>query len=350
MTDKKKSLPIHSSAAEYLTFVASTGESDASYEMRYEDENIWLTQKMMAALYDVGLPTINEHIKKIYSDGELTEEATIRKFRIVQTEGVRQVNREVTHYNLQLIIAVGFKVNNQRAVQFRKWAGQIVKDHTIQGWTMDVERLKKGHMFTDEYFERQLQQIREIRLSERKFYQKVTDLYATAFDYDRNAKTTRQFFQTVQNKMHFAVHRHTAAELIYERADAAKEHMGLTTWENAPDGKILKADVTVAKNYLSQEEMDYLERIVSLYLDYAELQARRKIPMSMEDWSRRLDGFLEFNGEKLLTGPGKISAEQAKLHAETEYEKYRLVQDRLYQSDFDRFLMLEQEVNHKDEV
>ena len=350
MTDKKKSLPIHSSAAEYLTFVASTGESDASYEMRYEDENIWLTQKMMAALYDVGLPTINEHIKKIYSDGELTEEATIRKFRIVQTEGVRQVNREVTHYNLQLIIAVGFKVNNQRAVQFRKWAGQIVKDHTIQGWTMDVERLKKGHMFTDEYFERQLQQIREIRLSERKFYQKVTDLYATAFDYDKNAKTTRQFFQTVQNKMHFAVHRHTAAELIYERADAAKEHMGLTTWENAPDGKILKADVTVAKNYLSQEEMDYLERIVSLYLDYAELQARRKIPMSMEDWSRRLDGFLEFNGEKLLTGPGKISAEQAKLHAETEYEKYRLGQDRLYQSDFDRFLMLEQEVNHKDEV
>lgn len=350
MTDKKKNLPIHSSAAEYLTFVASTGESDASYEMRYEDENIWLTQKMMAALYDVGLPTINEHIKKIYSDGELTEEATIRKFRIVQTEGARQVNREVTHYNLQLIIAVGFKVNNQRAVQFRKWAGHIVKDHTIQGWTMDVERLKKGHMFTDEYFERQLQQIREIRLSERKFYQKVTDLYATAFDYDKNAKTTRLFFQTVQNKMHFAVHRHTAAELIYERADAAKEHMGLTTWENAPDGKILKADVTVAKNYLSQEEMDYLERIVSLYLDYAELQARRKIPMSMEDWSRRLDGFLEFNGEKLLTGPGKISAEQAKLHAETEYEKYRLVQDRLYQSDFDRFLMLEQEVNHKDEV
>ena len=220
---------------------------------------------------------------------------------------------------------MGFKVNNQRAVQFRKWAGQIVKDHTIQGWTMDVERLKKGHMFTDEYFERQLQQIREIRLSERKFYQKVTDLYATAFDYDKNAKTTRQFFQTVQNKMHFAVHRHTAAELIYERADAAKEHMGLTTWENAPDGKILKADVTVAKNYLSQEEMDYLERIVSLYLDYAELQARRKIPMSMEDWSRRLDGFLEFNGEKLLTGPGKISAEQARLRAETEYEKYRLV-------------------------
>ena len=344
---KKKELALRSSAAEYLTFVAATGESDVSFEMRYEDENIWLTQKMMATLYDAGLSTINEHIKKIYADGELTEAATIRKFRIVQTEGSRQVSREVAHFNLQMIIAVGFKVNNQRAVQFRKWAGQIVKDHTIQGWTMDVERLKKGHMFTDEYFERQLEQIREIRLSERKFYQKVTDLYATAFDYDKDAKTTRLFFQTVQNKMHFAVHRHTAAELIVERADASKEHMGLTTWENAPNGKILKTDVTVAKNYLSEQEMHYLERIVSLYLDYAELQAERKIPMSMEDWAMRLDGGLEFNGNELLTGPGKISAEQAKLHAETEYEKYRIIQDRLYESDFDRFLMLEQEVNHK---
>ena len=347
---KKDSALVRSSAAEYLTFVASTGEDKDSIEMRYEDENIWLTQKMMATLYDVGLPTINEHIKKIYADHEQDEAATIRKFRIVQNEGGRQVTRSVNHYNLQMIIAVGFKVNNQRAVQFRKWAGQIVKNHTIQGWTMDVERLKKGHMFTDEYFERQLQQIREIRLSERKFYQKVTDLYATAFDYDKDAKTTRLFFQTVQNKMHYAVHRHTAAELIVERADANKEHMGLTTWENAPDGKILKADVTVAKNYLSKEEMNYLERIVSLYLDYAELQAERKIPMSMEDWAKRLDGFLEFNGNELLTGPGKISAEQAKLHAETEYEKYRVIQDRLYESDFDRFLMLEQEVNHKDEV
>ena len=344
---KKKELALRSSAAEYLTFVAATGESDVSFEMRYEDENIWLTQKMMATLYDAGLSTINEHIKKIYADGELTEAATIRKFRIVQTEGSRQVSREVAHFNLQMIIAVGFKVNNQRAVQFRKWAGQIVKDHTIQGWTMDVERLKKGHMFTDEYFERQLEQIREIRLSERKFYQKVTDLYATAFDYDKDAKTTRLFFQTVQNKMHFAVHRHTAAELIVERADASKEHMGLTTWENAPNGKILKTDVTVAKNYLSEQEMHYLERIVSLYLDYAELQAERKIPMSMEDWAKRLDGFLEFNGNELLTGPGKISAEQAKLHAETEYEKYRIIQDRLYESDFDRFLMLEQQVNHE---
>ncbi len=340
---KKNEITSRSSAAEYLTYVAAAGDDPSSIEMRYEDENIWLTQKMMAALYDVDVRTINEHIKKIYADGELVEGATIRKFRIVQTEGTRQVNREVTHYNLQMIIAVGFKVNNQRAVQFRKWAGQIVKDYTIQGWTMDVDRLKKGHMFTDEYFDRQLQQIREIRLSERKFYQKVTDLYATAFDYDKDAKTTRLFFQTVQNKMHFAVHRHTAAELIVERADAEKEHMGLTTWENAPDGKILKADVTIAKNYLSEQEMSYLERIVSLYLDYAELQAERKIPMSMEDWAKRLDGFLEFNGNELLTGPGKISAEQAKLHAETEYEKYRIIQDRLYASDFDRFMALEAE-------
>ena len=298
--EKKREVAIRSSAAEYLTFVASTGESDVSFEMRYEDENIWLTQKMMAVLYDVSLPTINEHIKKIYADRELTEEATIRKFRIVQEEGTRKVNRELTHYNLQMIIAVGFKVNNQRAVQFRKWAGQIVKDYTIQGWTMDAERLKKGHMFTDEYFDRQLQQIREIRLSERKFYQKVTDLYATAFDYDKDAKTTRLFFKTVQNKMHFAVHRHTAAELIVERADATKEHMGLTTWENAPDGKILKADVTVAKNYLNEQEMNYLERIVSLYLDYAELQAERKIPMSMEDGQNAWMDFWNLMGMNCL--------------------------------------------------
>lgn len=336
--EKRKASIVHSSAAEYLTFVASTGNGSDSIEMRYEDENIWLTQKMMAALYDVSKQAISQHINRIFSDGELTPEATVKKYLTVQIEGSREVSRLQDHYNLQMIIAVGFKVNNQRAVQFRKWAGQIVKDYTIQGWTMDTERLKKGHMFTDEYFERQLQQIREIRLSERKFYQKVTDLYATAFDYDKDAKTTRLFFQTVQNKMHYAVHRHTAAELIAERADAAKEHMGLTTWENAPDGKILKADVSVAKNYLNETEMRYLERIVTIYLDYAELQAERKIPMSMEDWARRLDGFLEFNGNEILTGPGKISAEQAKLHAETEYEKYRVIQDGLYESDFDRFL------------
>lgn len=336
---KKTEITIHSSAAEYLSFVAATGDSETSYEMRYEDENIWLTQKMMATLYDVSVAAVSQHIKRVYEDGELRPEATVKKYLTVQTEGSRQVSRSLDHYNLQMIIAVGFKVNNQRAVQFRKWAGQIVKDYTIQGWTMDKERLKNGHMFTDEYFDRQLQYIREIRLSERKFYQKVTDLYATAFDYDKDAKTTRLFFQTVQNKMHFAVHRHTAAELIVERADAQKEHMGLTTWENAPDGKIIKADVTVAKNYLSEQEMSYLERIVTLYLDYAELQAERHIPMSMEDWAKRLDGFLEFNGNELLIGTGKISAEQAKLHAETEFEKYRIIQDKLFVSDFDRYML-----------
>ena len=335
---QSKEITIRSSAAEYLTYIAATGDAPESYEMRYEDENIWLTQKMMAALYDVDVRTINEHIQKIFSDDELSKDATIRNFRIVQTEGTRQVSREISHYNLQMIIAVGFKVNNERAIRFRKWAGQIVKDYTIQGWTMDKERLKKGHMFTDEYFDRQLQQIREIRLSERMFYQKVTDLYTTAFDYDKDAATTQRFFKTVQNKMHYAVHRHTAAELIVERADAKKEHMGLTTWEKAPSGKILKADVTIAKNYLSEKEMNFMERLVSLYLDYAEMQAERHIPMSMEDWAKRLDGFLEFNGNEILTGPGKISAEQAKLHAESEFEKYRIVQDRLFKSDYDLFL------------
>lgn len=344
--DKGKEAVIRSSAAEYLTFVASTGENDASYEMRYEDENIWLTQKMMAALYAVSKQTISQHIKRIYADGELTPEATVKKYLTVQTEGNRQISRKQDHYSLQMIIAVGFKVNNQRAVQFRKWAGQIVKDHTIQGWTMDVERLKKGHMFTDEYFERQLQQIREIRLSERKFYQKVTDLYATAFDYDKDAKTTRLFFQTVQNKMHYAVHRHTAAELIYERADAEKPHMGLHTWKDAPNGKIKKSDVSVAKNYLTEDEMKSMELIVSAYLDLAENRARRHIPMTMEDWAKRLDIYLQADDLEVLKDAGKISAQLAKMHAETEFEKYRVVQDRLYQSDFDRYLeSLSEDIN-----
>ena len=346
MTNKKKEITIHSSAAEYLTYVASTGSNSDSFEMRYEDENIWLTQKMMATLYDVSVSAINQHLKRIFEDNELVEESVIKKYLITASDGKSYSTK---HYNLQAIIAVGFKVNNDRAVRFRKWAGQIVKDYTIQGWTMDKERLKNGHMFTDEYFERQLENIREIRLSERKFYQKVTDLYATAFDYDKDAKTTRQFFKMVQNKMHWAVHRHTAAELIVERANAEKEHMGLTTWESAPDGKIVKADVTVAKNYLSEKEMSYLQRIVSLYLDYAELQAERRIPMSMEDWAKRLDGFLEFNGNELLMGPGKVSAEQAKLHAETEFEKYRIVQDRLFMSDYDKYLLeLEHQADQSD--
>ena len=343
MENKNREITIHSSAAEYLTYVASTGSNSDSFEMRYEDENIWLTQKMMATLYDVSVSAINQHLKRIFEDNELVEESVIKKYLITASDGKSYSTK---HYNLQAIIAVGFKVNNERAVRFRKWAGQIVKDYTIQGWTMDKERLKKGHMFTDEYFERQLENIREIRLSERKFYQKVTDLYATAFDYDKDAKTTWQFFKMVQNKMHWAVHRHTAAELIVERANAEKEHMGLTTWESAPDGKIVKADVSVAKNYLSEKEMSYLERIVSLYLDYAELQAERRIPMSMEDWAKRLAGFLEFNGNELLMGPGKVSAEQAKLHAETEFEKYRIIQDRLFMSDYDKYLL---ELEHQAE-
>ena len=344
---KKKELAVRSSAAEYLTFVASTGESDASYEMRYEDENIWLTQKMMVTLYDVGLPTINEHIKKIYADSELEETATIRNFRIVQKEGSRQVTRDTKHYNLQMIIAVGFKVNNERAVQFRKWVNQIAKDYTIKGWAMDDERLQNGgSVLTVEYFDRLLEQIREIRLSKRRFYQKITDIYATALDYDRTAKTTKQFFAKVQNKMHYAVHGHTAAELIYERADAEKPHMGLATWAAAPQGKVVKSDVNIEKNYLSEQEMRSLERIVSAYLDLAEDRAERHIPMTMGDWSKRLDLFLMADDRDVLQDSGKITAEIAKAKAETEFEKYRVIQDRLFVSDFDKY-MLELEENAK---
>jgi hypothetical protein len=341
---KPKADIVHSSAAEYLTFVAATGDQSEAIEVRYQDENIWLTQKMMATLYGVSVPAINQHIKRLIEDREIDEGSVIKNYLITAADGK---SYDTKHYNLQATVSVGFKIENERAVQFRKWAGQIVKDYTIQGWVMDADRLKKGHMFTDEYFERQLEVIREIRLSERKFYQKITDLYASAFDYDATAATTKKFFALVQNKLHWAVHRHTAAELIVKRADATQEHMGLSTWEAAPQGKIVKSDVSIAKNYLNQEEMDHLERIVSMYLDYAELQVTRKIPMSMEDWAKRLDGFLEFNEHEILVGPGRISHEQAKLHAETEFEKYRIVQDRLFRSDFDHFLALEPGANPK---
>lgn len=347
MKKKKDEITIRSSAAEYLTYVASIGDQQDSIEMRYEDENIWLTQKMMATLYDVNVRTINGHIKKIYTDSELEKTLTIRNFRIVQNEGSRQVSREVAHYNLQMIIAVGFKVNNERAIQFRKWANGIVKDYTIKGWVVDDERLKNGDsVLTVEYFDRLLEQIREIRLSERRFYQKITDIYATALDYDRTAKITKQFFAKVQNKMHYAVHGHTAAELIYERADAERPHMGLTTWAAAPEGKIVKSDVSIAKNYLSEKEMRSLERIVSAYLDLAEDRAERHIPMTMEDWSKRLDLFLIADDREVLQNAGKITAEIAKAKAETEFEKYRIVQDRLFMSDFDKYL-LELEENTK---
>ena len=292
---------------------------------------------MMAQLYDVEVHTINERIKKIFADDELQETATIRKFRIVQTE----VSREVMYYNLQMIIAVGFKVNNDRAVQFRKWANGIVKDYTIQGWAMDDERLKNGgSVLTKEYFDHLLERIREIRLSERWFYQKITDIYATALDYDTSAKTTKEFFAKVQNKLHWAIHRHTAAELIMERADAERPHMGLTSWEHYPDGKIQKYDMSVAKNYLSQDELQALERIVSMYLDYAEYQAGRHIPITMEDWAVRLDCFLEFNEQEILQDSGRVTHEIAKSFAESQFEKHRIVQDKLFRSDFDRFLEL----------
>lgn len=339
--DKNK---IRSSAAEYLTFVASNGEQDSSFEMRYEDENIWLTQKMLAALYDVDVRTINYHIKKIFNDSELQESTVIRKFRITAADGK---SYQTNHYSLEMIIAVGFKVNSERAVQFRKWVNQIAKDYTIKGWAMDDERIKKGSYLTEKYFQEQLERIREIRASERMFYQKITDIYATAIDYDKNAASTKRFYATVQNKMHFAIHGHTAAELIVERANHEREHMGLTTWQDAPDGKIKKSDVTIAKNYLSVFEMGQLNRMVTSYLDFAENMTLRHIPLTMQDWENRLNSFIEMFEYGLLKDAGKVSAAIAKLHAETEFEKYRIIQDKLFMSDFDKY-MLELEAKLKD--
>ena len=339
---KKDKLQIRNSTVDFLVFTKDAHED--GIEVRVQDHDVWLTQKAIAQLFDVDRSVVTKHLKNVYESGELSEDATCANFAQVADNGKTY---HYKFYSLPAIIAVGYRINSGRATQFRQWATKVLDTFTKQGYVLDKSRLINGQIFDEDYFDHLISEIQEIRASERRFYQKITDIYATAVDYSLDSQTTKDFFATVQNKMHYAVHRHTAAELIYERADANKEHMGLTTWENAPDGKILKADVTVAKNYLSKEEMNYLERIVSLYLDYAELQAERKIPMSMEDWSRRLDGFLEFNGEKLLTGTGKISAEQAKLHAETEYEKYRIVQDRLYESDFDRFMMLEEKVERK---
>lgn len=327
---------VRSSAAEYLTFVAAGGSSDTSVEMRYEDENIWLTQKMMATLYDVSVSAINQHLKRIFADNELEESAVIKNYLITASDGKKY---NTIHYNLQAIIAVGFKIENERAVQFRKWANQIVKDYTIQGWAMDVERLKRGgSILSEEYFERQLEKIREIRLSERKFYQKITDIYATSLDYDPSATATKRFFAAVQNKMHYAIHGNTAAEVIVDRSDHKKKNMGLTSWEGAPKGKIHKFDVSIAKNYLSEFELAQMQRIVSAYLDMAEVQAMRRIPMTMEDWEKRLSGFLKLWDREILQDAGKVTAEIAKTHAESEFEKYRIVQDRLFESDFDRLV------------
>ena len=322
---------IRNSTAEFLIFTGQSGEQ--SIEARYEDETIWLTQKLMAQLFDVTVPTINEHLKNTFKSGELQEDTVIRKFRITASDD-KQYN--TNFYNLDAIISVGYRVNSIRATQFRQWATKILREFAIKGYVIDKRRMENGSFLGEDYFEKLLAEIREIRLSERRFYQKITDIYATSIDYNRNAPTTKLFFAKVQNKLHYAIHGHTAAELIVNRADSKKDNMGLKFWENSPDGKILKTDASVAKNYLEKEELESLGRIVNAYLDLAEERAKRKIPMSMEDWAKRLDMFLEFDDRKILQDAGKISAKIAKNYAESEFEKYRIVQDRLYESDFDR--------------
>lgn len=333
--DKREISIVRSSAAEYLTFITATGESDVNAV--YCDENVWLTQKMMGLLYNVETHTINYHLKKIFADGEIDENSVIRKFRITAADGK---NYNTNHYNLSAIIAVGNKVDSPRAVQFRKWANRIIEEFTVKGFAMDDERLKNGGtILTKDYFKEQLERIREIRLSERRFYQKITDIYATSIDYDAKAKTTRLFFARVQNQLHWAIHRETAAETIYRRADSSKEHMGLTSWKDAPNGKIQKFDVVIAKNYLTQEELSAMARIVNAYLDLAELRAEEQVPMTMEDWAEQFEGVLRLSRKEILTNAGSISAKIAEQHALNEFEKYRIVQDQLYQSDFDRILL-----------
>jgi len=325
---------LRSSTAEYLTFIAATGEGGV--EAIYADENVWLSQKMMGILYNVNVRTISDHLQKVFNDNELEKEAVIRNFRITASD---HKNYNTQHYNLAAIIAVGYKVNSERAIQFRKWATQIVQEFTIKGFAMDDERLKNdGTILGKKYFEEQLQRIREIRLSERKFYQKITDIYATAIDYDITANATHRFFATVQNKLHWAIHQQTAAEIILNRANHQKENMGLNSWKDAPNGKIQKFDVSVAKNYLSENELQQLQRLVSAYLDIAEDMAIRQIPMTMEDWEARLNKFIEATDRNILQSAGKVTAEIAKAHAETEFEKYRIIQDRLFESDFDKLM------------
>lgn len=339
MTSKKNLPTIRSSAAEYLTFVAASGQGGV--EAVYADEDVWLSQKMMGELYGVNVRTVNEHLKNIFADSELQSESVIRNFRITASDGK---NYNTQHYNLSAIIAVGYKVNSERAVQFRKWATGIIKEFTIKAYVMDDERLKNdSSILSKKYFEEQLTRIREIRLSERKFYQKITDIYATAIDYDVTATATKRFFATVQNKLHWAIHGQTAAELVYNRANADKPQMGLTSWQDAPNGKIQKFDVVVAQNYLSDLELAQLQRLVNAYLDIAEDMANRSIPMTMADWEERLNRFIAATDRQVLQDAGKVSAEIAKAHAESEFEKYRIVQDRLYQSDFDRLINLVEE-------
>ncbi len=333
MSKDEKKLQIRNSTAEFLIFTGQAGEK--SIEARYEDETIWLTQKLMATLFEVTVPTINEHLKNIFASGELGQDSAIRKFRITAADGKKYSTKL---YNLDAIISVGYRVNSVRATQFRQWATHVLREFAIKGFVLDKKRLENGTFLGEDYFERLLEEIREIRLSERRFYQKITDIYTSSMDYNKDAPTTRDFFAKVQNKLHFSIHGHTAAELIMNRADSQKDHMGLTSWANSPDGKILKSDVSLAKNYLAQDELESLARIVNAYLDLAEDRARRKIPMTMEDWARRLDLFLEFSEREILQDKGKITTEIAKAHAESEFEKYRIVQDRLFESDFDRII------------
>ncbi|MBU9949857.1 virulence RhuM family protein [Bacteroides xylanisolvens] len=330
-----KKLQIRNSTAEFLIFQIENKEE--GIEVLYQDETLWLTQKTMSILFDVDIRTINEHLKNIYSQGEVDKNTTIRKNRIVQKEGNRNISREVFIYSLDAIISVGYRVNSVRATQFRQWCTFILRQFAIRGYVIDKKRMENGSFINEDYFEHLLAEIREIRLSERRFYQKLTDIYATSIDYNLNAPTTRLFFKKVQNKMHYAVHGHTAAELIVERADAEKEHMGLTTWEKAPNGKIVKTDVSIAKNYLKEEELESMGRLVNAFLDLAEDRAKRHIPMTMEDWAKRIDKFLDSDDRPVLNDSGKVSTEQAKDYAETEFEKYRIIQDCLFQSDFDKF-------------
>lgn len=327
---------IRNSTAEFLIFQAEAKEQ--GIEVMYAEETIWCTQKAMAALFDVGVPAISKHLANVFETGELKEETTISKMETVQQEGNREVKRMVVMYKLDAIIAVGYRVNSICATQFRQWATSILREFAIRGYVLDKKRMENGTFLGEDYFEHLLAEIREIRLSERRFYQKLTDIYATSMDYNKDAPTTRLFFKRIQNKMHYAVHQHTAAELIMERADAEKEHMGLTTWENAPDGKIVKTDVSIAKNYLNEMELDDMGHIVTAVLDFAESRAKRHIPMTMEDWAKRIDAYLSSDERPLLDHAGSVSHEEAVLHAETEFEKYRIVQDRLFQSDFDKYL------------
>ena len=327
-----KKLHIRNSAAEFLIFTNQAKED--GIEVRVQGETIWLSQKLMSALFDCSTDNISLHLKNIFSEGELDERSTTELFSVVASNG-KTYNTK--HYNLDAIIAVGYRVNSKKATAFRKWATNILRDYAIRGYVLDKERLKNGTFFNENYFTSLLEEVREIRASERLFYQKITDVYATSFDYDAKSQTTLDFFARVQNKLHFAIHQHTAAELIMSRANSNKEHMGLTTWKNAPSGKIIKSDVSIAKNYLTEQELRRLDRVVSMYLDYAEEQAERHIPMSMEDWAKKLDAFLQFNEYDLLNNIGCVSAHVAKTFAESEFEKYRIIQDRLFQSDFDKF-------------